>query len=396
MRTSTLILSDLVLRHGGVRAAARAAGVPLSTMSAGVARFEESLSLSLIRRTETGAVPTVAAGRLAPAIARMATLAQDIHGIGRDAVPARPATLSALFRLAQAMRLGSIRRAAADMGIGQPQLTRQLAQVEANHGTLLILRQPQGIAPTPEGGRVLALIEQLESEWRAFSGEAEPLHSLASRRFSLGSIIPATARGDLARLVSSIVAQLYLEQGLTLTVASAIAEELLAGLDNGRFDAVLIDTDLRDPACRQHELSRTPVALIGHELPSGLDDPQALTRALSRRPFVLQSRRSGLRQRAEAFFAAHACPDWRQRIPLTEVDSLPVIVNMVASGKFNSILPKHVASGLPAGAALALPREFDQRLQLTWRRTPRNERFARAILATLENSCQAGSGTPGP
>ncbi|MDO5603574.1 MAG: LysR family transcriptional regulator [Paracoccus sp. (in: a-proteobacteria)] len=381
MRTSTLILTDLVLRHGGLRAAARATGAPLSSVSAGVARFEAGLSLTLIRRSAAGAAPSVAAHRLAPGITRMADLAREIHGIGADALPGHPISLAALFRLAEAARLGSIRRAAAVMGIGQPRLTRQLAQIEANHGTALLTRTAKGITPTPEGNRVLGLTERLEAEWRAFSGEAEPLHSLASRRFSLGTIIPATERGDAARIVAGVVSRLYLDHAMTISVASAIAEDLMAGLDNGRFDAVLIDTDLSDPDYRQQELARSPVALIGHQIPMDPGDRAQLAQALMRRPFVLQSRRSGLRQRAEAFLDASAGADWRRRIPLIEVDSLPVIVSMVTGGKFNSILPGHVGTSLPAGLAHPLPAGFDQRLQLTWRRTPRTERFARTVIA---------------
>jgi len=380
LRISTLILADLALRHGGVRPAARAAQVPVATVSTAMSRLEESLSVTLVRRSETGMIPTVEAARLAPALARMAEILRDLYRIERERIPARPATLGSLFRLSAAVRLGSIRRAAAVMGIGQPQLTRQIAQLEENLAGPLIRRERLGIVPTPEGSRALALIDRLEAEWRAFSGMAEPLHSLASRRFSLGSIVPATAHGDLARLVADTVARLYLEQGLTLSVAAAIAEELLAGLDSGRFDAVLIDAELRDPAYRQHELSRNPVALVGHELPQSLGHGDTLTRALARRPFVLQSRRSGLRQCAETFLDQYAGPEWRKRIPLIEVDSLPVLVCMVASGRFNSILPRHAGTGLAGVTVLPLPPGFDQSLHLTWRRTPKTERFARAII----------------
>lgn len=383
MRTSTLILTDLALRHGGVRLASRAAGVPVSTISTALARVEEELSLKLVRRSQTGLVPTVEAARLAPAIGEMAGIARAIHRIGPDDMPDRPATLSSLFRLAEVARLGSIRRAASEIGVGQPQLTRQITQVESNHEQPLLCRGTKGISLTPEGERVVELIERLETAWRALTGEATPAYTMASRRFSLGSIIPSTARGDLAHLVATITSRLHLEKGVAITVASAIAEDLLTGLDTGRFDLVLLDTDLPDPAYRQHELRRAPVAIVGCDLPLERPDPEELTRILSQRPFVLQSRRSGLRQKAESFLNAYAVPDWRARIPVVEVDSLPVVVNMVGSCKYRSLLPHSVALTIADCTSLVLAPEFDQRLQLTWKRSPKAERFAREIIAAI-------------
>ncbi|MBB4628749.1 LysR family transcriptional regulator [Paracoccus denitrificans] len=383
LRTSTLILTDLALRHGGVRAASRAARVPVSTISAALTRVEDSLSLKLVRRSQTGLVPTVQAARLAPAISEMADIARAIHQVGPDEVPECPASLAALFRLAAVTRLGSIRRAASEMGVGQPQLTRQIAQVESNHGQVLLHRGSKGISLTPEGERVVRLIERFELAWRAFTGEATPVYTMASRRFALGSIIPATARGNLAHLVATITSRLYMQKGVTITVASAIAEDLLTGLDTGRFDVVLVDTDLHDPAYRQHELERTPVAIVGRGLPRQRPEQEELTEILARKPFVLQSRRSGLRQRAESFLNRYATPDWRSRIPVVEVDSLPVIVNMVAGGEYRSLLPRSVGKTLSECVALDLPSEFDQFLQLTWKRSPKAERFAQEILSGL-------------
>lgn len=383
MRTSTLILTDLALRYGGVRLASRGAGVPVSTISTALARVEDVLSLKLVRRSQTGLVPTVEAARLAPAICELAAIARAIHRIGPDDLPKRPATLGSLFRLVEVARLGSIRRAASELGVGQPQLTRQITQIESNHDQPLLFRGAKGIALTPEGERVVELIERLESAWRALTGEATPEYVMASRRFSLGSIIPAMARGELAHLVATITSRLHLEKGVAITVASAIAEDLLTGLDTGRFDLVLLDTDLPDPTYRQRELRRAPVAIIGCNVPQERPDPEELTHILSQKPFVLQSRRSGLRQKAESFLNTYATPDWRARIPLVEVDSLPVIVNMVGSCQYRSLLPHSVAQTIADCSSLVLAPEFDQRLQLTWKRSPKAERFAREILALI-------------
>lgn len=410
MRTSTAIMADLALRLGGVRAAARAAGVPASSISSALDRTEAALGVTLARRSEDGIAPTVATTSRAGGIARIATLCREMHGLadipgpasaasgpqkaaasaataggdngGHRYVPVRPVGFLALFRLAQALRIGSVRRAAAEMGLSQPQLTRQLAQLEVALGGGLVRRGPQGICPTPEGQRLLGRIERLETEWRRLIGAAEPDHSRASRRYAMGAVIPAGPDGDLAELLSRIARDLPLRHGLRLSIASAIAEDLLAGLDSGRFDAVIVDTRLTGPARRQHLMAETGVALVGPDLPARAGDRAALRRALMRRPLALQSSASGLRQCAEAFLDSAAGPDWRHIATVIEVDSLPVIVNMARSGAALSVLPLGATAGFGADGPRILPlaRRYALAFWLTWRDRPKADRLAAAII----------------
>lgn len=69
MRSSTIILSDLALRHGGIRSAARVSGQPVSSIAAALTRLENDLGFPLVRRSEDGISLTVDARRRAPALA---------------------------------------------------------------------------------------------------------------------------------------------------------------------------------------------------------------------------------------------------------------------------------------------------------------------------------------
>ena len=234
----------------------------------------------------------------------------------------------------------------------------------------------------PEGRALLRLIEQIEAEWRALSRSAEPASSQVSRRYALGSIVPANPTGDLAALLAQIGIDLFLRHGLRISIASTLAEDLLVGLDTGRFDCILIDAEMSDPGYSLMRLLGGRVAMAGADLPAD-HDRDALRSALARRPLVLQSRRSGLRQRAEAFLDQFAGEDWRMLGSLIEIDSLPVIVNMVLSGAVVSFLPLHAVAGGGGISVLALPEPFDQRLSLAWRSTPKGRRLAYIIRATL-------------
>lgn len=395
MRSSTFILAGLALRHGGIRTAARACTLPVSSVGEALARLEETLGIGLVRRTDDGIALTIEARRAIPFIARLTTALQQMHGCGADQVPATSVGLEALFRTAETLRIGSIRRAAQGMGLGQPQLTRQIAQIERALGLKVALRGPTGLEPTAEGRRLMSVIERIETEWRALTGAAEAPHSRESRRYALGSVVPASPYGDLARMLGGLVARLHLRHGLRFSMISTLAEDLLVGLDSGRFDCAFLDARLRDRSYNQVEVMRGPVALACSALRPGESSPEALRLALRRSPLVLQARRSGLRQRAESYLDAVLGPLWRQQIHLIEIDSLPTIVNMVLNDRFTSVLPVHV---LPADAGpphLVLPPEFDQRLLLTWRHGSRPGRFAAIILAELEK-LRPERGEPGP
>jgi hypothetical protein len=209
------------------------------------------------------------------------------------------------------------------------------------------------------------LIEQPEAEWRALSHISEPQDSQVSRRYSLGSIIPAAPFGELAPLLANLHTEFYNRHGLHISIANTLAEDLLIGLDTARFDCILLDVAIKDPNYSQIPLLRGIVAMTGKEIPGDHQDRSALRAALRLRPLALQSRRNGLRQLSENFLDSYAGKDWRRLTSLREIDSLPIIVNMVHSGAANSILPLHSATTDGNLQTLALPEAFEQTIYLT-------------------------------
>lgn len=383
MRSSTLILAGLALHHGGIRAAARLTGQPVSSVSTALARLETALNLVLLRRTDEGLALTLEGRRCRPAIGRIAALLQEMHRCPADKVPGTSVGVEALLRLAAALRIGSVRRAALHLGLGQPQLTRQIAQIERSLGLTVARRGAAGLEPTEEGRALLPLIARLEEEWHGLTASAKPVQASPSRPFSLGSVIPATPEGELSRMLAGLSAGLHLRHGLRFSLVSTLAEDLLLGLDSGRFDCVFLDARLRERSYNQAEVMRGPVALFGAGLRESAATPQGLRAALSRHPLVMQSRRSGLRQRAEAWFVRSVGRDWREIATLIEIDSLPIIVAMVQERGFLSVLPAHVMRHSPGLPHLPLPTEHDQRMLLTWKRGARSEKIAGLLLDEL-------------
>ncbi len=85
---------------------------------------------------------------------------------------------------AEIARTGSLRKAAENLYIGQPALSRAVKELEQSLGITLFRRVPRGMVPTPEGdeflsyaNKILAQIDQVEALYR----QGQPLR----QRFSI-------------------------------------------------------------------------------------------------------------------------------------------------------------------------------------------------------------------
>ena len=384
MRSSTLVLAEAGLRLGSIRLAARSLGQSPSGCSEALTALEDKLGLVLARRNPDGLALTIEGERVLPPLgaisAALRTLSPD-----RPAGP-RGVTLEALFRVLRVLDEGSIRRTARQLGVGQPQLSRQLAQVEAALGAQLARRTETGITPTAAGESVRATLAAIEEDWQRLTSLGPRPAPRVRQHFTLGAVTPASPEGELANLLGDLFRRLLLTRGLKFSLVSTLAEDLLTGLDTGRFDCVFLDARVRDRYYEQKELRRGPVALCG--VPAGwdgLDDPEALRALLRNRPLILQSRRSGLRQRIEAFLDLRLGPDWRAEATVIEMDSLPIVLNVVAKGGLVSVLPRNIAQDAFPATHVLLPETYDQRILLTWRKIARSRAIADLIGAELDD-----------
>lgn len=384
MRLSTIILCDLVVQQHGIRAAARQGAAPPSTIAAALGRLEKELAVALVRRDATGISLSVQAEQIRPQLHRLARLCRAVHHLGPDD-PAgvalqNPVTFEALFRLQEVLRCGSIRKAAKILGMGQPQLTRTVTQIETRLARQLLERTPQGTSPTPAGVALMDAIDEICSSWTKLRAASDIRFERSLRARSLGSVIPSGAHSEIAGMMARVSLRWHRRYSGSLLVASTTAEELLNGLDSGRFDAVMLDgeTSERKYSCVPFQSVR--LALFGHDLPDDATDPD-LIGALSRRPMVMQSLRSGLRQKSTQFLEDICGADWRRRIPLMEIDSIPVMLNAVLYQGVNSILPASVI--LPKGADVQrrlLPTDYVQTLSLISRTDAQSRGFVDKLL----------------
>jgi DNA-binding transcriptional LysR family regulator len=238
MDTAALIICDSVLREASLRGAARALGRPVGSVAAAFRRVEAALAVDLAFAAGPGLTLTFEARRIGSDLHRLADLAAALAGgleDDRRQAAARPLSLLSLRHFLDTLDAGSIRTAARRIGVGQPQLSRQLARLEEKLGTPLIERGAGGCRPTPAGGRAAALIGDLLAGWSALTGTAARDFRRRIATLRLGSVVPLGHESRIARMLADLVAA-WRQPGRPghLMLKSATAEELISELKAGR------------------------------------------------------------------------------------------------------------------------------------------------------------------
>lgn len=386
MKVSTIILCEQVMRHGGVQSAARATGAPASTVSDAVHRLEKALSVKLFIPGATGLILTAEGARLKP---HLHDAADEIVAIYGGLLPAitRPASLIALLRFADILQSGSIRRSARRLQIGQPQLTRMIAMLEASLGAQLIHRARNGSRASVEGARIGPHITRLGDIWSRLDSTSELRFRRHLRNWSLGGIPPATSDSPAARILGRIVANWATLFDTPLYLQPALADALLEGLEQQRYDAILIDMPVTSPNIRSIEVHRSSLSFFAQSEmldASGASVAEQIRDTLLRRRLVLPSRSAGLRQVVEEFLERCLGPDWLSNVRLIEIDNIPVAVDLVVNHGYCSILPSTISVPSPKVTAMALPQDFSVVLQLAWRDDDRGAGMAERVFKALD------------
>ena len=369
MDTAALVACDVVLGECSFRGAARRLGRPVATMVSAMRRAEADLSLALVRGEGNSLSPTLEARRIS---GRLASLRAGVEAIfqaqceNEDARLARAASaalpLRALERFCETLDAGSIRAAAARLNMGQPQLTRELRRLEQRFGAPLLDRTYRGSRPTPTGARFAALAGALVAEWRAMVANAARDFRRRDRTIRFGSIAPLGHESRTAQMLANLIARWpRAADDRPLFLTSSTAEELVANLKSRRLDFALVDSDAETMGLVGVPISSSRLCLVGR--PGFSRGRPALEILLSER-VAAPSARSGLRAAIAVLLegvwgfggvlSPAGGPFRFEQSPanFSEVDSLPVIVNLVRDYGFVSVLPQASVEGIGTGIEL--------------------------------------------
>lgn len=156
---------------------------------------------------------------------------------------------------------GSLRQAARRLGVTQPTLTVQITALEETLGVQLFERTRQATLLSPAGRELLPDAMNLLSQWRNVVENAHVLSDDAHSTYRLG--VPQTLGPYLLPQLLPSIHQRF--ANLRLHVREEVPDQLLQGLEEGRFDLVIgpINTEsesiVRVPLFREPLLLASPV-----------------------------------------------------------------------------------------------------------------------------------------
>lgn len=201
---------------------------------------------------------------------------------------------------------GSLTRAAVRLGISQPAVSKQLAELEGDTGARLFDRLPRGVRPTAAGELLHGHAERILASERAAEADLAQLLGLGHGRLSvgasttIGSYMVPELFGAFQRQHPGL--QLQLEIANTAAIQTAVLDNRLdLGLTEGFVSSDALDVEvvahdemvviaapggpvLRAPSLHARDLVGLPVLM--REAGSGTRD--VIEAALARRGITLQ------------------------------------------------------------------------------------------------------------
>jgi LysR family nitrogen assimilation transcriptional regulator len=226
---------------------------------------------------------------------------------------------------------GSFSRAAAALHLTQPSLSRQVQLLEAELGQRLLERHGRGVVTTEAGAALLAHARAIfELAERARSDMADRQQNPRGR-LTVG-LPPRVAHVITADLVERFHAR-YPDAGIT--VMEDLSLRLREWLVAGRADVAVLFDPPSSPQVQLEPLVREPLVLVSRRpLP-----PRLRLAEVAQRTLVMPSAPHALRRILEE----HAAPRGHALQVLAEVDSVQTVINLVARGVADSVVPAGVS-----------------------------------------------------
>jgi LysR family tcuABC transcriptional regulator len=244
------------------------------------------------------------------------------------------------------VELGSMGRAALDLGVVTSALSQQISRLEGELSTRLLIRSSSGVVPTDAG---LAFLRQAQLALRhADSAVQAAQQARLAGHVSVG--MPPTTAALLALPFMDAMRERYPD--VRLHMVEALSGHLAAMLNARRLDVAILFHAESARRWTVTTLVDEPLFLFARpELP-GLPRTVAVRlEDLDRVPLALPGTGHGLRTLIDAAFARV------NRVPnvTAEVDGLSVLMDLVLAGHAATIQPSSAAARLPQGVLLMAP-----------------------------------------
>ncbi|AGW90806.1 MULTISPECIES: LysR family transcriptional regulator [Cupriavidus] len=264
-------------------------------------------------------------------------------------------TFKALATFVAVARTGSVSGAAAQLGLAQSAISRQVAELEKMFGGPLFYRTGRGVRPTTLAAQVLADAEPLLSGARQLVESARGQAGKVSGMVTLG-LVPAVAPLLSSRLYAAVQERL---PAVRLRIVEGYSGEIETQLTQGGIDLAVLNRYRAEGRNSYRRLLDTALMLVGrrealqaHWRAVGARPTSIPLRQLGGLPLVLPVPPNAIRNLLDEMAIAH-------RIALNvcmEASSSVVIKRIMFDHAAFSVLPYHaVAPELEAGEFDAVP-----------------------------------------
>ena len=254
--------------------------------------------------------------------------------------------------LCEVARQGSFSAAAETLGYTQPAVSRQIATLEAEVGTVLVRRAPQGAVLTDAGALLVARAESIIAQLRDAEVELRALAGLEGGTLRLASFASAAA----SIIPLAIVAFRERHPAVELSIVMADPIDALPRLRSGELDMALSHDAMGEPFGGAGLATRTVGSGPGGiELVHLFDDPMYVAMPAGH-PLADSPSLDLARFAAEPWMLAttHTCPDSRLFLRACheagfeptiafQNDDYPAILGFVAAGVGVALIPDMVA-----------------------------------------------------
>jgi len=236
---------------------------------------------------------------------------------------------------------GSLTAAALAIPVAQPALTRQMRELEQEMGVQLLQRLPRGVRLTPAG------VTFYESAQRILAEATRLQQRLARSRQSDKATVVLGASPTLARLLLPGLFESCADmlQEVELRTREAFTPALLDWLERGLIDIAIVTNPEPGRSLSLQPLMGEPFALVSHaQMRIG---PVVSISQLARIPLLMTSLHRGIVERQLAGIGKTLAVQ-------SEIDSIDAIRELVARGRWATIMPVSVFKDVAPGAPIRM------------------------------------------
>lgn len=240
---------------------------------------------------------------------------------------------------------GSFSKAAEQLHVAQPALSRRIKELEEELGVRLLHRTPHGVEVTEAG---LRLRERADYLLRSVENIRTEVVELG--REPAGTIVVGLPPSMATLMAPQLIAAVHADfPKLTIRVIEGLSVFLVDWIELGKIDIAVLTDPREGHAIHRRDLADEDMCLVG--TPDKFD-PGEETAAIASVDTARIVISSGFQRVMQPWFeAAGVEPRYAM-----ELDSVPIIKEMVRQGIYASILPYGMVHAEAAGGVLrALP-----------------------------------------